>query len=78
MPRYFFDIENGGLYRDHAGAHLDTDEQAIREARLLVVEIQRDHTSDEDYRALICRVRREESPKPLAEVSVVMTVKWND
>lgn len=60
MPNYFFDVRDSrGFYRDEFGDGFDDDRQAELQARLLLSEIAREQSLDENFRSITCDVRDE-------------------
>jgi uncharacterized protein DUF6894 len=63
MPRYFFDIHNGRLYRDPEGSEWTTLDEARQEAMRALPEIARHAVPmrDEDHQAFTVLVRDEQN-----------------
>jgi Domain of unknown function (DUF6894) len=76
MPRYFFDVDDGGdAQRDEVGTDLGSLDEVRAEAISLLPNIARDEVPDGDNQTFAVLVR-DDSGRPIFEASLVLSARW--
>jgi hypothetical protein len=76
MPRYFFDVTNGGhLTRDDHGIELVDDEEARDQAIALLPDIARDELPDGDEHEFVAAARNE-TGEVVYEANLTLHGRW--
>lgn len=75
MPRYFFDISDGGLTIDDTGLEFPNAHAARDEALKTLPNVAQDHMAEGKSREVVVLMRNEEG-RALFTASLTLTAKW--